>query len=130
MQGIDATIDDVPLGGSRDNRQVLLKMVPGAVALAVVGCVGVWVVHSRQTAAPDIPDIVVVLPAANPPAAPAAEAAANPFGAIIIDPSFLAEMKSASPNEDRSTLASLEAAPPAPPASTPLPDTIPLPPKR
>jgi hypothetical protein len=137
MQGIDATIDDVPLDGGRNNRQLLLKMVPGAVALTLIGSAGLWVHHSRQAAVPD----VVVAPAAKPAAVPDADA--RLFGDIIVDPSFLAEMKQASPSQNASQLASLEAAPPAPAAvpqpeilppapsaSIPLPEKVPLPPKR
>jgi Tlde1 domain len=140
MQGIDATFDEVSFERGRDARQVLLKIVPGVAALAVAGSIGVWVLHARQAA---IPDIVVVLPAEAPGKAPA-EVAAKPFGDIIIDPSFLAEMKHASPSETLSPLASLEPAspapsatipqavtvPPPPSASTALPETVPLPPAR
>ena len=136
MQGIDATFDEVSFERGRDTRQGLLKIVPGVAALALAGSIGVWVLHARQAA---IPDIVVVLPAEPP-----AEVAAKSFGDIIIDPSFLAEMKRPSPSETLSPLASLEPAspapsatipqsetvPPAPSASTALPETVPLPPTR
>ena len=136
MQGIDATFDEVSFERGRDARQVLLKIVPGVAALAVAGSIGVWVLPARQAA---IPDIIVVLPAEPP-----AEAAAKPFGDIIIDPSFLAEMRRAAPSDTLSPLASLEPAspapsatipqsetvPPPPSASTALPETVPLPPTR
>jgi hypothetical protein len=148
MLGIDATYGDVSFDRGRNPRRVLLKIVPGAAALAlagsagyVAGCVGAWILHSRPAAAPDI---VNARPAAAPTAAPAA-VASNPFGEIIVDPSFLSEIKPASRDGDLSPLASLEAAPPAPfpiprlekvppppSAAIPLPslEAVPLPPKR
>ena len=136
MLGIDATFDDVLPDQGRDPRQALMRIVPGAAALVLAGCVGVWVLHARQTAAPE--PIV-----ARPAVAPASKVASKPFGDIIVDPSFVAELKPASPADDASQLASLEAVPltpfatpqpetAPPPASTaiPLPENVPLPPKR
>jgi hypothetical protein len=136
MLGIDATFDDVMPDQGREARQALMRIVPGAAAIVLAGCIGVWVLHARQTAAPE--PIV-----ARPAVAPAAEVASKPFGDIIVDPSFVAELKPASPADDASQLASLEAVPltpfatpqpetASPPASTaiPLPENIPLPPKR
>jgi hypothetical protein len=138
MLGIDATFDDVSRDQGRDSGLALLKIVPGAAALALAGCVGVWVLHARLTAAPEP---VMARPA--PATAPAAEVASKPFGDIIVDPSFVAELKAAPPADDASQLANLEAVPltpfatsqpetAAPPASAgiPLPDNVPLPPKR
>lgn len=140
MLGIDATFGDVLPDQGRDPRQGLLKIVPGAAALALAGCVGVWLLHARQHASPEL---VVARPASAPVAAPAKEIASKPFGDIIVDPSFVAEMNPAAPADEGSQSASLEAAAPVPPAATPqteivppasaaipLPDVIPLPPKR
>ena len=136
MLGIDATFDDVMPDQGREARHALMMIVPGAAAIVLAGCVGVWILHARQTAAPE--PIV-----ARPAVAPASAVASKPFGDIIVDPSFVAEMKPASPADDASQLASLEAVPltpfatpqpetAPPPASTaiPLPENIPLPPKR
>src|SRR5438552_2630934 len=133
MLGIDATFGDVSFDRDLNPPRVLLKIIPGAAAVALavsagllVGCVGAWVLHMRPAAAP----AVVNARPAPAPAAPAGEVAANPFGDIIIDPSFLAELRPASLAPDLSPLASLEAAPPAPSATIPPPENAPLPPKR
>ena len=139
MLGIDATFDDVLPDQGRDPRQALLRIIPGAAALALAGCVGVWVLHARQHASPEL----AARPASAPVTAPVKEIASKPFGDIIVDPSFVAEMNAASPAGDGAQSASLEAAAPVPPAATPqaeivppasaaipLPDIIPLPPKR
>src|SRR5260370_11349922 len=117
MLGIDATFGDVSFDDGRNPRRVLHPIVPGAVALALAGCVGVWVLHMRPAADPDS-----VL------ARSAAEVAPNPYGVIIIDPSFLSEMKPATATENLSRLASLKAAPPAPSAPIPLPSLEAIPP--
>jgi Tlde1 domain len=142
MLGTDATFDDVSLDGGRDPRQALLQVVPGAIALALAGCVGMWALHLRQAAAPE-PVVARSAPAAA--AAPAVEVAANPYGAIVIDPSFVAEMRSAAPPPDALALPKLEpftpapslalaeqeAPPPAPPPEALLtPEAAPLPPAR
>jgi hypothetical protein len=139
MQAIDATFDEISLDRGRDPRQLLLKIIPGAAAFALAGSLSVWVLHLRQPAPPPIVD---ARSAAVPTPAPPAQAAANPFGEIIIDPSFVAELSAASAQQKQSPLASLEAAPPAPAAANPepdtvlpsaaipLPDIIPLPPRR
>ena len=140
MLGIDATFGDVLPDQGRDPRQALLRIVPGAAALALAGCVGMWLVHARQHASPEL---VVARPASAPVAAPAKEIVSKPFGDIIVDPSFVAELNPAAPAGDSSQLAGLEAAPAVSPAATPqtetvppasaaipLPDVIPLPPKR
>ena len=123
----------------RDPRQAVLRIIPGAAALALAGCVGVWVLHARQHASPEL----AARPASAPVTAPVKEIASKPFGDIIVDPSFVAEMNAASPAGDGAQSASLEAAAPVLPAATPqaeivppasaaipLPDIIPLPPKR
>jgi len=137
MLGIDATFDDVSPDQGPDSGLALLRIVPLAAGLALAGCVGVWVLHARLTAAPEP---VAALPA--PADAPAAEVASKPFGDIIVDPSFVAELTPASPVGDGLPLPSLEAIPSAPPAAIPqaetvppvaaipLPDNVPLPPKR
>jgi Protein of unknown function (DUF2778) len=140
MLGIDATFGDVLPDQGRDSRQALLRIVPGAAALALAGCLGVWVLHARQAAAPER---VVAGPASAPVAAPVKEIASKPFGDIIVDPSFVAELNAAARAGDGSQSASLEATQPAPLAATPqaetvppasaaipLPDVIPLPPPR
>src|SRR5271165_6640382 len=134
MQGIDATFDEVSFDRGRDPRQALLKIVPGAVALAATACVAAWVLHARF-AAPD-----AGLAQSTPLSAPNTQSAANPFGDIIVDPSFLPGAKSTTLNRENSQVAILQSAPPViplpeltplePSASVPLPDTIPLPPKR
>jgi hypothetical protein len=141
MLGIDATFGDVSFDHGRNPGRVLHKIVPGAVALALIGPLGAWVLHMRPAAAPES---VHARSAAAPTAAPAGEVASKPFGDLIIDPSFLTELKSASPKGNLSPLASLEAVPPAPSSAMPLPsleavppassaaipENVPLPPKR
>ena len=136
MQGIDATFDEFPIERGRDLRPVLLKFVPGAAALALAGSLGVWALHLRHAPAPAF---VAAQSALAPKAAPATEAS-NPFGDIIVDPSFVAEMQP--PEANLPQLSSLEATPPGPAAVSepesapsasvviPLPDVVPLPPKR
>jgi hypothetical protein len=133
MQGIEATFDEFPAERGRDLRPVLLKFIPGAAALALAGSLGVWALHLRHAPSP-----APVLQSA--PKAARQTASANPFGEIIIDPSFVAEMQP--PEANLPQLSSLEATPPAPAAvsepesapsasaAIPLPDVVPLPPKR
>ncbi len=148
MQGIDATFGDISFGRDHNFGPVLPPIIPAAVALALAGsvAVSVWVLHTRNAAAPDFGNAPLARSAAASIAAPAAGAAAKPYGEIVIDPSFLAEMKTAPPAENLSPLASLDAAPPASPAAIPLPsldvfppepsagapqaETVPLPPMR
>jgi hypothetical protein len=141
MQGIDATFDDVSLDRGRDPRQLLLKIVPGAAAFALAGSLGVSVLHLHRAPPAAIVD-ARSLPAPAP--APAADVPANLFGEIIIDPSFVAEMNAASPEQKPFPLPSLDAAPSTssaataepetapvlPSAAIPLPEIIPLPPRR
>jgi hypothetical protein len=137
MQGIDATFGDVWFERGRNPDRVLNKIIPAAAALALAGSVGVAVLHMRTSVAPDVgnPPLTRLAPTAGP----AAEAAAKPYGEIVIDPSFLAEMKQGSPPGSASQLASLDAVPapfplpsldafpPEPSAGAPA-ETVPLPP--
>jgi Protein of unknown function (DUF2778) len=137
MQGIDATFGDVWFERGRNPDRVLNKIIPAAAALALAGSLGVAVLHYLTSVPPD---------AVNPPSArlapaagPAAEAAAKPYGEIVVDPSFLAEMKQGPAPADLSRLASLDAVPPPfplpsldafppePSAGAPA-ETVPLPP--
>lgn len=121
MQGIDATFGDVWFERGHNPDRVLHKIIPAAAALALAGSVGVAVLHTRTSVAPD----VVNPPLARLASGPAAETAAKPYGEIIIDPSFLAEMKQGSPAASLSPLASLDAVPPA----FPLPSLDAFPPE-
>ncbi len=120
MLGTDATFDDVSLDGGRDLRLAILQIVPAAIALALAGCMGVWVLQLRQAAAPEF-----VADRTARATAPAPQAAANPYGAIIIDPSFIAEMRSAAPAPDAIALPSLEPFTPAPSVALARPQTLP-----
>ena len=122
MLGTEATFDDIALDSGREPRQALFPIVPGAIALALAGCVGIWVLQLRQAAAPDV---VAVRSVPAPATAPAAEVAANPFGAIIIDPSFIPEMKRASQGADIFPLPKLDAFPPAPSVTVARQETLP-----
>ena len=138
MQGIDATFGDVWFERGRNPDRVLNKIIPAAAALALAGSVGVAVLHTRTSVAPGVvnPPSARLAPA---PTGSAAEATAKPYGEIVIDPSFLAEMKQGSPAANLSPLASLDAVPPAfplpsldafppePSAGAPA-ETVPLPP--
>src|SRR5208337_1276997 len=108
MAGFDATFGDVSFDG-RCSRNGLRPLVLGALGLATISGVAVFLLNARHAAAPNI---VMVPPAAEPSAAPAAEIAANSFGAMIIEPGWIA--KPASPDRDRSTQPGAEAAGPAP----------------
>jgi Protein of unknown function (DUF2778) len=132
MQALDANFGEISF--DRGRGKALQPILLGSAALVLVGWVGAVVLHARQAAAPAV---VAARPALS--AAPSREAASNPFGEIIVDPSFLAEMKPAAPAENSSRLANLEpvppalsteAAPPAPSMAPALPDEVPLPPKR
>ena len=111
MRGIDATFDGVSFEGDRNPRRGLQEIIPAAAALAVAGAIGVWVLHMRPAAAPDIANPPLARSATASIAAPAAGVAAKPYGEIVIDPSFLAEMKPAAPARSLSPLASLDAVP-------------------
>ena len=138
MQGIDATFGDVWFERGHNPDRVLNKIIPAAAALALAGSVGVAVLYMRTSVAPDVVNPPLARLASAPTRA-AAEAAAKPYGEIVIDPSFLAEMKQGSPPANLSPLASLDAVPPPfplpsldafppePSASAPA-ETVPLPP--
>jgi hypothetical protein len=128
MQGIEATFGDVWFERGRNPDRVLNKIIPAAAVVVLAGSIGVALLHMRAVAPG----------AASPPAGPAVAATAKPYGGIVIDPSFLAEMK-APPAGTSSQLArldavpapfplpSLDAFPPEPSASAPTP-AVPLPP--
>lgn len=58
MLGTDATFDDVSPDGGRDLRLAIVQIVPAAIALALAGCVGVWVLQLRQAAAPEFLSLI------------------------------------------------------------------------
>ena len=123
MQGIDATFDDLSFEGGDSPRRVLLKILPGAAAVALAGAVGVWVLHWRGSAAPEA--IFSRWTSASPVAL--SPAVSKPFDDIVIDANLLAQLKqpaaSAAPS---SQVASLEAAPRVPSAPFPLPSLEPF----
>jgi hypothetical protein len=145
MQGISATFGDVSFDGGRGPDRVLHPIIPAAVALALAGSIGVWVLYLRPAAAPDIATPPLARSATASTTAPT-EAAAKPFGEIVIDPSLLAAINPTSPagNLSLSPLASLDAVPSPSAAPFPLPsldafpaepaagvapaETVPLPP--
>ncbi len=138
MQALNATFDEVPFDGGSTSRKALQQILLGSAALALVAGVGALVLFGLHARRADPPAIVAAATPA-PIAAPAREAAANPFGEIIVDPSFVTEMKSAAPADNYARLASLEptapalpteTAPPVPSIAAALPDAIPLPPIR
>ena len=129
MQGINAAFGDFSFDGGRGPDRAPRKIVSAAAALALVGSIGVWVLYMRPVAAPDIANPPSARSATASMAGPATGAAVNPYGEIVIDPSFLAEMKPASPAENLSPLASLDAVPPTPPAAFPLPSLDAFPPE-
>jgi hypothetical protein len=139
MQGIDATFDDLSFEGGDSPRRVLLKILPGAAAMALAGAVGVWLLHWRGAA----PEAIFSRWTAASTAGPAVS---RPFGDIVIDQSLLAQLKQATPAAPSPQVASLEAAPrvsaapfplpsldafpPAPPSAIPPAGALPLPPGR
>jgi len=142
MQGIDATIGDIPLERARDPGRAGRHLILGAIAAATVGCIAAYTLRSLPPAAPPIGTVRNdVIPA------PAAEDLRKLFGDMIVEPEWRVGM--ADQIEPPATLAALEAAPPPAPvvASLPapeaapgrpaepavanaLPDSIPLPPVR
>jgi hypothetical protein len=110
MQGIDATFDDLSFEGGDSPRRVLLKILPGAAAVALAGAVGVCVLHWRGSTV-----------------APPAPAVSKPFGDIAIDAGLLAQLKSAAPGAPPSQVASLETARRVSSAPFPLPSLEPFP---
>jgi Protein of unknown function (DUF2778) len=125
MQGIEATFGDVWFERGRSPDRALNKIIPAAAALALAGSVGVALLHTRTSVAPDAVNPPSARLAPAPTAGPAAEAAAKPYGEIVIDPSFLAEMKQGAPAGSASQLASLDSVP----APFPLPSLDAFPPE-
>ncbi|MGH6797158.1 MAG: tlde1 domain-containing protein [Roseiarcus sp.] len=123
MQGIDATFDELSLEGGDSPRRVLLKILPGAAAVALAGAVGVWMLHWRGSA---VPEAVISRWTPASTVAPPAPAFSKPFGDIVIDASLLAQLKVAAPAAPSPQVASLEAAPPASYAPIPLPSLEPF----
>jgi len=124
MQGIDATFDDLSFEGGDSPRRVLLKILPGAVAVALAGAVGVWVLHWRGSAAPEA---IFSRWTSASTVAPATSAVSKPFGDIVIDANLLAQLKRpAAPAAPSQQVASLEAAPPVSSAPFPLPSLEPF----
>jgi Tlde1 domain len=121
MQGIDATFDDLSFEGGDSPRRVLLKIVPGAVAVALAGAVGVWLLNWRGSAAPE-----AIFSRWTP--VPVAQAVSRPFGDIVIDAGLLAQLKPAAPAAPAPQVASIEAAPRVSSAPFPLPSLEPFPP--
>jgi hypothetical protein len=140
MQGIDATFDDLSFEGGDSPRRVLLKILPGAAAVALAGAVGVWLLHWRG-AAPE-----AIFSRWTPASTAAAPAVSKPFGDIVINSDLLAQLKQAGPPAPPPQVASLEttprvssppfplpsldAFPPAPPPAFPPAGALPLPPGR
>src|SRR6202035_4636735 len=87
MQGADATFDDLSFEGG-DSPQRVLKILPGAAALALAGAVGVWVLHWLGPAGPEAVFSRWTV-------APPAPAISKPFADIVIDASLLAQLKPA-----------------------------------
>jgi hypothetical protein len=120
MQGIEATFDEVSFEGGDAPPRVLQKVLPGALAAALAGAVGVWALHMREPAAPGIG---AALLARTAPAV-----AQKPFGDIVVDADLLAELKRTAPAQPSSQVASLESASPAAYAPIPLPSLEAFPP--
>jgi Protein of unknown function (DUF2778) len=116
MQGIDATFDDLSFEGGDSPRRVLLKILPGAAAVALAGAVGVWVLHWRGSA----PEAILSHWSSVTSSAPAVS---KPFGDIAIDANLLAQLKQPAPSPQ---VASLEAAPRVSSAPFPLPTLEPF----
>ena len=138
MQGIDATAGGMSFGQGRDARRGASTLILGAVVAAAVGGVAAYALHARHGTSPVV---VSARPEASP--APAAEDPTKVYGAMIVEPEWLAE--TARQPDASPILASLEpqspapapasVLPPEPPASaptatSPFSDAIPLPPVR
>ncbi len=156
MQGIEATIGDVPLGPDRETGGVARVVILGALMGAAVGSVIAYALHPRPEPAP------AIVRAAPQPAPAIVEDPAKLFGAVIVEPEWREALvrgaeppialptldpvstAAATPAAPAETVASLppspEAAPPEAAAATPasptiatppaLADVIPLPPVR
>jgi type VI secretion system (T6SS) effector TldE1-like protein len=139
MRGIESTYSDISLDHGWEPRQVLAPIVPGALALALIGAAGAWVLHARLATVPAIATAPAARPA--PATVSAAEADANLYGVIVVDPAFISEMAANASAGNVSAQASLDAGPPAPSGAPqpkilhqsetiPLPEIVPLPPTR
>jgi hypothetical protein len=123
MNGIDATFDDLSFEGGDSPRRVLLKILPGAAAVALAGAIGVWVLHWRGSA----PEGVFSHWNSAPPTAQ--PAVSKPFGDIAIDESVLAQLRlPVAAAAASSQVAKLETAPPVSSAPFPLPSLDSFPP--
>jgi Tlde1 domain len=116
MQGIDATFDDLSFEGGDGPRRVLLKVLPGATAVALAGAVSVWVLHWSGAAAPEA---IFARWTSASVVAPPSPVVSKPFGDIAIDSALLAQLKQ--PVAPRARVASLETAPRVSSAPFPLP---------
>jgi hypothetical protein len=127
MQGTELALGHIPFGRRERTRGGLGQIIPAAAALAVAGsvAVSVWALHAYTSAPPEFVNTPRVRLVPTPEAALAQEAAAQPFGEIVIDATLLAEMKAAPPAGNRSPLASLGAVPAAPPFPLPSLDAFP-----
>jgi hypothetical protein len=127
MQGIDATLDDLSFEGGDSPRRVLLKILPGAAAMALAGAVGVWVLHWCGAAAPEA---ILAQWTSAKAVTPPPPAVSKPFGDIVIDSSLLARLKQpVAPSAPPPQVASLETAPPVSSAPFPLPSLDAFPPE-
>ena len=82
MQGIDTTFDDLSFEGGDSPRRVLLKIFPGAAAVALAGAVGVWVLHWCGASAPEV---IFARWTSAPAVTPPPPVVSKPFGDIVID---------------------------------------------
>src|SRR5712671_1568921 len=73
-RGIDRGLDFIPRERGRLFSKIFSQTIPGALALALSGLFGVWMLYLRPAAAP----YAVEAPAA----APAAALATNPYGGL------------------------------------------------
>ena len=110
MQGFIATFDEGSYDRGRDFRQFLPPIGAAIAALAVVGCIGAWALHSRPAAVPD-----VVAPRAAPdfPAPAPARLALRDTG-VLFDPGFLRGSEPSAFAPDFSPRMGFEAAPDSP----------------
>src|SRR5208283_5424896 len=113
MQGIEATIGDVPLGPDRETGGVARVVILGALMGAAVGSVIAYALHPRPEPAPTI------VRAAPQPAPAIVEDPAKLFGAVIVEPEWReALVRGAEPPIALPTLDPVNTAaatPPAPP---------------
>ena len=139
MQGIDATIGDIPLERGRVTGRAARHSILGAAAAAtvggIVGCIAAFALYPRDDAAP-----AIRVRTEAPPAPIAAEDPAKLFGSIIVEPEWRAPtaklteppsaLSSVGPEASAPPLPGPEAAPTRPEHAPPALATIPLPPIR